>query len=39
MQTSTGGQLVDGPSAPAWLAIFAAAAVITLTRKAQEALR
>jgi hypothetical protein len=35
----SGGQLVDGRSAPAWAAVFVAAALITLTRKAQEALR
>jgi hypothetical protein len=35
----SGGQLVGSPSAPAWLAVFGAAAAITLTRKAQEALR
>ncbi|GIE28854.1 hypothetical protein Ait01nite_018990 [Actinoplanes italicus] len=36
---ANGAQLVDAPSAPAWLAVLAAAAVVTLTRRFQEAPR
>jgi hypothetical protein len=34
-----GAQLVGSTSAPAWLAVLAAAAAVTLTRRFQEALR